>query len=924
MAQLIERLLNLRRGDFGRGILLFLYLFLIIASYVVGKAARDAMFLAEFGAKDLPYADITIAIFVGIVVSLYVAIARRTTVRNLLIGSLVLFAFNCLLFWWIAHFHYRPWIYPTIYIWVGIFGVLGPAQVWTLANYVLTTREAKRLFGLISAGAITGWIFGGFSTKFMARNFGTESLLLSMAVAFTVCAALVALIWRKREAFLASSAEEGGGGAEAAPEALNVRQSLKLVFASPYLRAIAAIICLSSIATTTAGWQFKAIASEFVPTKDALAAFFGDFNFYAGMLALAIQLLLTSRLLRRFGVGPALFMVPVVLMAGSAGVLILGTLAAAVALKGGEQVVRYSIDKPSVELLYLPLSSEVKIQVKSFIDTFIWRFGDGLAGVLVLIFATQLHWTARQVSLVNLVMIGAWMVAALVARRQYVVTLRDSIRQHRLDAERASTPVLDRSATQMLADNLGDANPQEILYALSLFEMSNEPAVHPAVRGLLQHPSPEVRQKAISTLSRAADMSVQSDVERLLRDPDFNVRTEALLYLTYHAHIDPLARIEELGDFPEFGIRSGIVAFLARPGEMQNVEAARTILTQMVDEPGAEGQRVRMEAARLIGILPDHFEQELSALLQDEDLEVAQHAAISAGRLRKRRHLPQLLERLNDDWLAPTVMEALTSYGDGIVGTLRDHLVDTSLSSKYRGRVISVLASIGGQAAVNALLDNLLDRDPDIRFRIIAALNKLKTFRPATELDPQMIEAVLAAEIMGHYRSSQIMARIGDAKDPHDPVNTALKTSMGQELERIFRLLSLMYPNYDFHSAYFGLQSSDAVVHANALEFLDNVLKPQLRNVLVPLLDSEVGLRERSVLADRILKTKIQSDEEAVSALLRTDDVWLRTCGAYAAGKLGLRSLESELDACLAATDALLRETARQAKARLASQAAHA
>jgi hypothetical protein len=133
-----------------------------------------------------------------------------------------------------------------------------------------------------------------------------------------------------------------------------------------------------------------------------------------------------------------------------------------------------------------------------------------------------------------------------------------------------------------------------------------------------------------------------------------------------------------------------------------------------------------------------------------------------------------------------------------------------------------------------------------------------------------------------------------------------------------------MYPNYDFHSAYFGLQSADAVVHANALEFLDNVLKPQLRNVLVPLLDSEVGLSERSALAGRILKTKLASDEEAVAALLRSDDIWLRTCGAYAAGKLGVKSLEEELDACLVATDALLRETARQAKARLAGQAAHA
>jgi hypothetical protein len=41
-------------------------------------------------------------------------------------------------------------------------GVIAAAQVWTLANYVLTTREAKRLFGFIGSGAISGNIVGGF------------------------------------------------------------------------------------------------------------------------------------------------------------------------------------------------------------------------------------------------------------------------------------------------------------------------------------------------------------------------------------------------------------------------------------------------------------------------------------------------------------------------------------------------------------------------------------------------------------------------------------------------------------------------------------------------------------------------------------------------------------------------------------------
>ena len=51
-----------------------------------------------------------------------------------------------------------------IYVWVGVLSVLVPSQVCTLANYVMTTREAKRAFGFIGSGAILGWIVGGYLT----------------------------------------------------------------------------------------------------------------------------------------------------------------------------------------------------------------------------------------------------------------------------------------------------------------------------------------------------------------------------------------------------------------------------------------------------------------------------------------------------------------------------------------------------------------------------------------------------------------------------------------------------------------------------------------------------------------------------------------------------------------------------------------
>jgi hypothetical protein len=52
-------------------------------------------------------------------------------------------------------------------------------------------------------------------------------------------------------------------------------------------------------------------------------------------------------------------------------------------------------------------------------------------------------------------------------------------------------------------------------------------------------------------------------------------------------------------------------------------------------------------------------------------------------------------------------------------------------------------------------------------------------------------------------------------------------------------------------------------------------------------------------------------------ALVSSDDPWLKSCGAYAIGTLGMKSLETELNQCLDHPDPLLRETARAAKQRL-------
>jgi AAA family ATP:ADP antiporter len=778
------------------------------------------------------------------VLALYLRAGRRADVHRLQTGSLLFIAGSLLILWWGVHLEHWDWCAATLYVWVGICGVLTVTQVWTLANFVWTTREAKRLFGLLGSAGIVGGIAGGFVAKSIAHTMGTDAMLLVIAGLLLPCAALVPVVWAQRYP-QAGEPETTGANAPSA----GLRDSVWRVRQSPHLRTIAILILLASVVTTVVGWQFKAIAKDAFVEKDALAAYLGAFTGYAGLLSLLTQLLVTTKLLRRFGVGVALLVLPCFLAAGSVAVAFSGALWAVTLVRGSDSVFRYSVDSSAVQLMYLPVPAAIKLQVKSFIDTVVWKLGDGLAGVILLVFATAWRFTPQQISGVTLVLIGGWCAAALAARRRYVATLRENIQQVSFSPDPASVPMLDHFASSVIADKLSSSNVSDVLHALWLVEMGLRLQSHDGMRKLLAHPSPAVRFKAIGILNGAGDVSAREDVAALLTDDNLAVRTEALQYLSRHGHFDPLANLVAPGGFERFAIRSATVMFLARPGPDQNIEAARLLLDRMARENTGEdgGMRTRLEAARLIAALPGEFDEQIDLLVRDEDPEVVFEAVLTIGQRRVRSAVPTLLEQLVNPTLADEAIQALAQFGDEVIGALRDRLNDPNEPALVRWAIPQVLLRIGTPVAAVALAENLLQPDLVLRFRIISALNKLHETRRDLTLDREAIETGLTAELMGHYRSYQLLGALGG-----EP-NAALKHSMDHELERIFRLLKLLFPSIDLQNAYAGVQYGDPRTRANALEFLDNTLAPRMRSLLVPLIDSDVTVAERVQLADRYL-----------------------------------------------------------------------
>jgi AAA family ATP:ADP antiporter len=864
---MLGRLLQVRSGESRRAALLFTYLFLVIASCVITKTARDPIFQEKFGSNNLTYVDMASALLVAAVMGVYLRLGRTVGIRPVIMGSLWLSAIWSVGFWFIARVREPWWMLPVLYVWASVITVLLPAQVWTLANQVMTTREAKRLFNIVSSGAISGGIFGGLVTRAVVSRASTADLLLPTALALACCPLLVREILRESKVDL-RAADTRHERHEA-----GLRDSFKSIMQSPHLRVIAILIGTAQLVTYITGWQYKAVAKDFIDNTDQLAAFYGTFLVWAGSLSLITQLFIAPRLLRRFGLGPALLIVPVLLAVSSGGLLISGGLWAAILVNGSDAVVRRAVDRPTVEMLYLPVPARQMTRAKALIDTVVWRLGDGLGAVLVLILVKLVGLTPSQVSVVVIALLAVWVAAAVAARGHYVHSLRASIYEHRLDAERLSVQTADRSTTDVLIATLSSGNPEQILYALNLLEHSEPPTSDPAVSRLLGHESPAIRRKAISVLAAADDAAAVAEVEPLLHDGDEGVRAEALVYLARCGRIDPLTQVANIEEADGGAMASAIAYYLAQPGPAQNLEAVRIMLEVATSNDGGPAHhQARLEAARLIGSLPDQFEEQLNVLLKDPSTDVARLAIRAAAAVGKPGSMPLVVDRLGHPELSSDAADTLVAFGNRAIPALRQMLGDEQGPGAVRHEIPDVLQRIATPEAEQVLLDYLLDVDPVLRLRTVSALNKLRQLSDR-RLEHDTVETILTAEILGHYRSYQLLARLSDIETADAPARARVKESMDQELERIFRLMKLLLPEHDLHSAYFGLQSNNALVHSNSLEFLEHALPARLRTLLLPLIDSEVSLDERIRIADRMVGATVETSEQALAAFAANNDV---------------------------------------------------
>jgi len=268
--QIIAPVVRVRRGEWSKTLLMFVYFFLTITSYYILKPVRDSLFLDEYGAKNLPYVWlITIVILTG-VVSVYVKFVDYLQKNILLSSTVIFFVANLVGFWWLSHYDFR-WIAGVFFIWVSIFSVMMVTQFWLYANDLFNPREAKRLYGLVGSGGILGGITGGIITNNLATVVGTRNLLLVAASILLFCALIINIIWVVEKP---QELDKVAGGLQEKPRGRTL-EILQMICKKRYLLLLLGLICCTKMVSTLVEYQFKSFVEVFVEAGDLRTAFFG-------------------------------------------------------------------------------------------------------------------------------------------------------------------------------------------------------------------------------------------------------------------------------------------------------------------------------------------------------------------------------------------------------------------------------------------------------------------------------------------------------------------------------------------------------------------------------------------------------------------------------------------------------------------------
>ena len=282
------------------------------------------------------------------------------------------------------------------------------------------------------------------------------------------------------------------------------------------------------------------------------------------------------------------------------------------------------------------------------------------------------------------------------------------------------------------------------------------------------------------------------------------------------------------------------------PGELKQVEA----------EPGPE----KAVTAPPVN-LADPVLQEISELRSGDVARVLQ--AVERLNPAPAHAVPHLVQLVAWDDVYQPVMKCLRKSVEQHCGQLVDFLLDKQVDFTIRRRLPRVLSAATSHRGAEGLVLGLADKRFEVRYQCGRALTVVKRRQPNLRVSEKRVFESLRREVAvsrAVWESHRLLDRADEAEGG-PLVDDFLRTRTSRSLEHVFTMLSLVLPAEPLKIAFHGLHTDDAHLRGTALEYLESILPPDIREKLWPLLEK----------TDKVPAKDARSREEVLNDLMQSN-----------------------------------------------------
>jgi ATP:ADP antiporter, AAA family len=215
------------------------------------------------------------------------------------------------------------------------------------------------------------------------------------------------------------------------------------------------------------------------------------------------------------------------------------------------------------------------------------------------------------------------------------------------------------------------------------------------------------------------------------------------------------------------------------------------------------------------------------------------------------------------DAVAQEAMNSLRRIAEDRIGELTDALLDRDQPFVIRRRLARVFSVCVSQRAADGLVLALDDLRFEVRFHCARSLTSIRTKNPAIRIDKERIYEVVQREAaVGRpvWDSKRLLPQFDDA-GPNMFVDDFVKERANRSLVHVFTLLALVLPAEPLQIAFRGLHTDDQNLRGTALEYLEGVLPPPIRERLWPYLEDNRKAPSTARPREQILADLLRSHQ---------------------------------------------------------------